>query len=261
MRPSCSKQELWRTQTHPDADANVHDNLESKGACECLLSFLLFLPIFVLLLALIIIAPFPTVFLVVPLWFCLPGCLLSSWGIEEESNHEPLFMTTTARSLGASPQLPVKLRGVFYLRCADQLVCFEKGVWDAGRKCLLLPAYAPSALTLKAKLSSALKLAMLRLSRCRLEFHFKEDEAGSVREATIRVRLAFVTAPKMLVHAGMTDVSKEKDGSLWEQWTLVMGRRRPSYWLQRVLDEQGAETTYMQHVREEVPRRCLCLRG
>merc|ERR1719373_91821 len=198
--------------------------------------------------------------LALPLWCLARRCLLSVVGQEENDNHAAGFMLEGLQSEESGTRLPAQLRGVFYMRnnpLDDDLVCFERGVWDADNKSLLLPVYIPRAWTFKQNPMAFGLLVAVKLIRYRYRFDFKEDEAGKLTAADIYLQIFCITVPKSIVHFGMTDVSQNKDGSLWERWSLFLGFVGKSYWAERVLDAAGQETSYMEHVKSEVPAKCI----
>lgn len=249
---------LRKQQRHPHAALNVVSTLEPTTtlcglACKILglaVALVLLLPL-VLLKAVLVLA-------LLPLWCLCPECLLGCAGEEEQHNFEPRYM------LPSSTSVPAQLSGVFYMRnnpMDDDLVCMERGTWDDAGKVLHLPVYIARTWSFKKKFISFAMLVSVKLLRYRYRFDFKTEASGKLTEATCRLQLFCLTVPTSLLHFGMTDVSEARDGSLWERWTLLLGMPIFSYWLERIMDSQGNQTKYWEHVQNEVPDQCICISG
>lgn len=101
-----------------------------------------------------------------------------------------------------------------------------------------------------------------RILRAGFDIVFERDAEGRLYDAKVRARLCCCRLPACFftfVDFRMRDVSKDRDGSLWERYSVLFGRPQDSYWLERVLDADGRRTAYMAHVVEEVQERCLAL--
>lgn len=243
----------------------------SSGKAYMWSLFVYFPPAFTLLLVALLMM-LPALVLLFLMWMCARNRLCARVGVDQQSNRQPGFMQTfrepaDARIEGAVSseegrrgRLPAQLQGVFYLRCNrfTNLVCFERGVWNACDSSLVLPLYSPRACTFLYDFTCVLLLTILPLIRYGYKFTFKADATGALTEASICVNVFGCTIPKAFIHFGMCDVSKNKDGSVWERWSTIMGRRFPNYCTVRVLDSLGCETSHMRQVEREVPATCLC---
>jgi hypothetical protein len=253
-----AQQQLLTTQTHPDAHRNIVSTLKTDNKALAALRILVIVLFVLPILLPVLLVQLPLILLLVPVWLFTPECLLWYLGIEEQSNHAPAFM----RKEGT--QVPAQLRGIFYMRnnpMDDDLVVFEPGMWDGEKKSLVLPVYLPRTWSFKRKLNSVVLLVLVRLLRYRYTFSFTTDASGRLSEAEIRLKIFCITVPGCLMRYGMTDVSANRDGSLWERWSILFGIPFRSYWVERVVDEQGSELPYFENVKKEVPVKCLCIKG
>jgi len=248
------QQELWVTQKHPDATRNIVLTMPRACCCSVVLRIFLYLLVVVLALPLVL-------FLLVPLLFsaavsCLSwDCMLRAWGLGARSNHEPKFMMT------CETEVPERLRGVFYMRnnpMGDDLVCFQRGAWDEATLSLTLPVYTPLTWTFKRQLVNFILLMAVQLVQYRYVLQFKDS---TLTDADIRLKILCFTMPTCLMHFGMADVSESLDGSLWERWSSICGIPVISYWVERILCKNGWHTEYMQHVKKEVPDKCIVVGG
>jgi len=251
---------------------NVYHSLERDGTCMITFRVVVVLLLLVVLLPVLLLLVVG-VLLLLPCWNYCPGCLLSLGGIARQSNHEPDFMrpgqaqesqTRTDEVALSVQQVPEELRGIFYMRnnpLSDDLVCMERGTWNEMDDTLLLPVYVPRAWSFKSQLDSLTVLLLVRVLRYRYQFRATKDERGRVTDMRVKLTIFCCSIPDFFMKWGMTDVSKEKDGSLWERWNFMFGIPFPSYWCEKVVDKDGQKTSYFHHVLQEVPEGCICIAG
>lgn len=265
-----SLEALAKLQRHPEAKANVVRTLQPPNCCKQLFSFLLALPFLLLFLPLLVPVLLAPV-LLFPLWLVAPQLLLTCLGIRETSAHSPEWMLPDDTRKATSPrkpsvagdeegtQLPKKLQGVFYLRLSamPDLACWQRGIWDSQQKRLLLPASASHALTFRKRFADVAIMLCIRIFCCRYEISFDDSETAELTCARIIPKFWCFSIPACVAAFRLIDVSAKQDGSLWERWSLIMGRPMSSYWAERVVDANIAETPFFQHLLDEVPRRCL----
>jgi len=258
-------EELQNTWRHPDAAISAVQDEERTWDRICCQMCCVFPAVFFL-------APFMLMYQM----FCLPlylwaCCCMVGNNLEDEvqengqrrrlSTHSPGFMQRPRD--GAEPALPAKLRGVFYLRPSPfdhALVCLERAEWDAERSTLKMPWHLPRARVFKQSFWGATSLATYRIFRTGSEYQFSalDPEAAARCEGVVRTKVCGVKMPQFISSATMVDVSTGKDGSLWMVRRTFLGYRCTPHWAERVVDAQGVETPYQEHVRNEVEaKRCF----
>lgn len=248
-------QKMMSDQAHPDAVKNIRSTLEPKRCPSCLCDCITSLPQTLLFLFVFLTGVPLAITLAVPLalFYCLcRSCALRVCGLEEQNNHQPSWMIVPH----SEQNLPNKLRGILYMRgnpFPDALVTFDRSRWDAGNRVLLLNVSAARVMTFHLSAKEFVVLVLAKLFCYRYEMRFSED----LCDCSILMKLWCATLPPCLAAYNMTDVSREKDGSLWERWNVACGRPVFSYWAEKVVDAGGNRTEYFAHVLAEAPEKCF----
>mmetsp|Transcript_53230 Transcript_53230/g.173102 ORF Transcript_53230/g.173102 Transcript_53230/m.173102 type:complete len:293 (-) Transcript_53230:141-1019(-) len=261
-------EDLRKNREHPGAVTNIMRSLKCSSLATTALKILLFLPILpVIWLCMLLPAVVLTV-VYLPLWFVCPDVLIRCLGMKERPGHAPEWMLPSpgaAQSQQFSDVLPAQLRGVFYTRNMGlpcDFMCFQRGRWSDEKKTSTIFLTAdPNVFCLRREFLGVLIRIVFAFVRCGYDFEFELDEQGRLREALVIGSVLCFRIPKFFMQFGMTDVSPNRDGSLWERWSILFGRVETSYWVERVLDENGLKTRFFPHVLAEVPERCLGIGG
>jgi len=283
---------------HPHAFVSVYSVMVHPAATPLWCIFFAFCA--TILFCTIVCTLFPLVglFWFFVFWKANPSFLLRRVGLKEQENSQATF---TALLGDQSVVYSARGRasgntalGVFHMRgnrMGDGFFCMDRGYWESPDKAWV-SGYADNVWMNKKSFYGWCNFALAKFFGLRLVYTFGENTKFKFvdkprREATIKAtifslrnegRVYGFTLPSFLIQMGMTDVSENKDGTLWERWTYLFGVRMRSYFLeqvavtssQAVVDESGAtswvnhqasEGKYWPTVQGEAPKTGLCFPG
>lgn len=242
--------------SHPDAAMNVRESLKTAQPLSTIARGAALFVVLLLLSPLLLLFGLLMVLLAILYWTATKLLFWMATLENVRSNHEPGFLGRP------EADVPVQLKGVFYQRnvsIGGDLMSFERGNWNAAKSVMEVSVYRPLTYSFREGFFAVFYLALAKMVRLSYVYHFKTED-GKLVDATISVKTCCMALPlSMFVRFGITDVSAEKDGSLWERWTVFCGVPLRSYWVERVL-AAGEQTAYFPHLVAEVPAESIVIR-